>query len=797
MENGTYIHLNDDWSYSPVFLEEMIQINYREEGMTKVRIPHTNVETPYHYFDEEIYQFISCYRKTLFAEEAWGGKHVLLTFEAVAHIAEVFINGKKAAEHFGGYTAFTVDIGDYLIFGKENIIVVKVDSRECNNLPPFGNVVDYMTFGGIYREVSIEIKDSVYIEDAYVITKDVEKEEKTLECMVTLCGPIKDNYKLKYELVDSNNTVLLSDCTDLFNNRIRLNHKISKLRNWDINNPVLYKLTLSLFEGDRHIDMKSVRVGFRSCIFTADGFYLNGEKIKLIGLNRHQSYPYVGYAMPERIQKQDADILKCELGVNAVRTSHYPQSQHFINRCDELGLLVFTEIPGWQHIGNQEWKEIACQNVNEMVMQYRNHPSIILWGVRINESLDDDEFYKRTNQIAHELDESRQTGGVRFVRQSNLLEDVYTYNDFLHNGKAKVLKAKSEVVRDMGVPYLISEFNGHMYPTKAFDDESHRLEHAMRHIRVLDAMFGDAQIIGAFGWCMFDYNTHKDFGSGDRICYHGVMDLFRNPKIAAAAYASQQEDVPVCVVSTGMNLGDHPGGNIGEVYVFSNADSIRLYKNERFVHEFYPNRELFPNMPHPPFLINDFIGKSMEREEKLSSKAAETLKEFFMAVSKYGIFMPLTQKAKLTIMLLQENITFEEGMRLYNKYIANWGASIQSYRFEAVKDGCIVKEVRKQPVKLVTLKLQPDSLVLQEQGTYDVAGVRISAVDEFGNRLPYYQEALLLETEGAIELIGPKAISLKGGAFGTYVKTKGMPGVGTLRIYNGDLGIHELTFQVL
>lgn len=797
MENGTYIHLNDDWSYSPVFLEEMIQINYREEGMTKVRIPHTNVETPYHYFDEEIYQFISCYRKTLFAEEAWGGKHVLLTFEAVAHIAEVFINGKKAAEHFGGYTAFTVDIGDYLIFGKENIIVVKVDSRECNNLPPFGNVVDYMTFGGIYREVSIEIKDSVYIEDAYVITKDVEKEEKTLECMVTLYGPIKDNYKLKYELVDSNNTVLLSDCTDLFNNRIRLNHKISNLRNWDINNPVLYKLTLSLFEGDRHIDMKSVRVGFRSCIFTADGFYLNGEKIKLIGLNRHQSYPYVGYAMPERIQKQDADILKCELGVNAVRTSHYPQSQHFINRCDELGLLVFTEIPGWQHIGNQEWKEIACQNVNEMVMQYRNHPSIILWGVRINESLDDDEFYKRTNQIAHELDESRQTGGVRFVRQSNLLEDVYTYNDFLHNGKAKVLKAKSEVVRDMGVPYLISEFNGHMYPTKAFDDESHRLEHAMRHIRVLDAMFGDAQIIGAFGWCMFDYNTHKDFGSGDRICYHGVMDLFRNPKIAAAAYASQQEDVPVCVVSTGMNLGDHPGGNIGEVYVFSNADSIRLYKNERFVHEFYPNRELFPNMPHPPFLINDFIGKSMEREEKLSSKAAETLKEFFMAVSKYGIFMPLTQKAKLTIMLLQENITFEEGMRLYNKYIANWGASIQSYRFEAVKDGCIVKEVRKQPVKLVTLKLQPDSLVLQEQGTYDVAGVRISAVDEFGNRLPYYQEALLLETEGAIELIGPKAISLKGGAFGTYVKTKGMPGVGTLRIYNGDLGIHELTFQVL
>ena len=117
--------------------------------------------------------------------------------------------------------------------------------------------------------------------------------------------------------------------------------------------------------------------------------------------------------MPESMQRMDADILKYELGVNAVRTSHYPQSHYFIDQCDRIGLLVFMEIPGWQHIGDEAWKDRAVINVRDMVMQYRNHTSIILWGVRINESQDDDDFYRRTNAVAHELDPSRPTGGVR------------------------------------------------------------------------------------------------------------------------------------------------------------------------------------------------------------------------------------------------------------------------------------------------------------------------------------------------------------------------------------------------
>ena len=118
------------------------------------------------------------------------------------------------------------------------------------------------------------------------------------------------------------------------------------------------------------MDERIDRIGFRRAEFKKDGFYLNGKKIKLRGLNRHQSYPYVGYAMPKSMQQLDADILKRELGVNAVRTSHYPQSHYFIERCDEIGLLVFTEIPGWQHIGDAAWKDQAVENVRDMVKQY-------------------------------------------------------------------------------------------------------------------------------------------------------------------------------------------------------------------------------------------------------------------------------------------------------------------------------------------------------------------------------------------------------------------------------------------
>lgn len=134
--------------------------------------------------------------------------------------------------------------------------------------------------------------------------------------------------------------------------------------------------------------------------------------------------------MPGRVQRRDAIILKKELKCNIVRTSHYPQSRHFLDCCDEIGLLVLEEIPGWQHIGDEAWKSLAVDNVRRMIRRDWNHPAIVLWGVRINESKDDHDFYTRTNTLAHSLDPTRQTGGIRYSQDSEFLEDVFTMNDF-------------------------------------------------------------------------------------------------------------------------------------------------------------------------------------------------------------------------------------------------------------------------------------------------------------------------------------------------------------------------------
>jgi beta-galactosidase len=539
------------------------------------------------------------------------------------------------------------------------------------------------------------------------------------------------------------------------------------------------------------------RIGFRDAQFRTDGFYLNGKKIKLRGLNRHQSYPYTGYAMPASVQRYDADILKNELGCNIVRTSHYPQSPHFIDRCDELGLLVFTEIPGWQHIGGEAWKDQAVKNVEDMVRQYRNHPSIILWGVRINESRDDDALYTRTNTLAHELDPSRQTGGVRCIMKSNLLEDVYTYNDFIHDGNAAGCKKKQAVTSDLNKPYMVTEYNGHMFPTKAFDTEEHRLEHAVRHAVVLNAIAAEEDIAGSTGWCMFDYNTHKDFGSGDRICYHGVLDMFRNHKLAADVYASQGLREPVLSVSTSMNIGEHPAAFRGRVLAFTNADSVRMYRNGTLIREFKPEDSAFPHLPHPPLEIDDFIGDEIREKEHFAPRQAEYITELINYASRYGYsHLPVELKRKMIWLKLRYGMKFSDAEVLYNKYTNNWGDAAAEYRFDAVKDGAVVASVTKAAVQSLRLHAEVSNSILNDGETYDAALVRITARDQNGNLLPFYQEAVTLETEGPIRLIGPEQAMLRGGMGGTFVRTVGVSGDAVLTLSAPGAEPVKLAFSV-
>ena len=796
------IYLNEGWKFSEHFEASMCGTDYDTSQMEDVRIPHTNKEVPFHYFDEHEYQMICGYRKSFPAKEEWKNKRVFITFEGVAHSARVFINGREAASHHCGYTAFTVELTEDLFWDRENILAVEVDTTEQQNIPPFGFVVDYMTFGGIYRDVYMEIKEQAYISDIFV-RADFEGDVTPVTTEARLLSTIEfdggaltaDSFYVRQFLLDGAREFLLGE-TKLCAGKNEIISLVKDITLWSPEQPKLYLLKTQLLLDGKVIDENNISFGFRKAQFRADGFYLNGVKTKIRGLNRHQSYPYVGYAMPKSMQRQDADILKKELGCNAVRTSHYPQSHYFVDECDSIGLLVFMEFPGWQYIGDEDWKEQALINLKEMIMQYRNHPSIILWGVRINESQDDDEFYRKTNEIAHDLDDSRQTGGVRAHKKSHLFEDVYTYNDFLHDGKTPGCDPKNKVTADKSKGYLISEYNGHMYPTKAYDWEEHRVEHALRHANVLEAVAGQEDIAGSFGWCMFDYNTHKDFGSGDRICYHGVMDMFRNPKLAAMVYACEQEAEPVLELSSTMDIGEHPGCNRGLTYIFTNADSVRMYKNNAFIKEYRASDSPYKNLRHGPIVIDDFIGEELAKNEPFTKRQADMLKEALNYVAMHGYHFPPRILWILIKCMVLYRMKFEDAVRLYNTYIGDWGGTSTVYRFEAIQDGQIVKRITKAPMTKAHLKIKASHTELREQNSYDVAEVRIAMLDENNNQLHFYNDPITLKTEGPIELIGPNVIPMQGGMTGAYIKTVGKSGKAALTIESTTGQTETVTFMV-
>ena len=502
--------INDNWLFTDDYTKGF-------EKAEEVRIPHNPSLLPLHYSSPAYYEMVSGYKKTIVLEEEDLDKRIFLLFEGVAHIATLYFNGKEIGTHYSGYTSFTYEVTEFIKKG-ENEIVLKVDGRESCNTPPFGFVIDYLTYSGIYRDVFLIKKNKSYIKDVFVSSPTLSslRVEYDIES--------ESEYSIRYSVFDNDRVIIEGETKES-----SLTLSSLSVSPWSPSSPKLYTLLSTLLVKGEVIDENTTEFGFRTVETKGKDLYINGEKVFLKGLNRHQAWPYIGYAAPERMQRMDARILKEELGCDIVRTSHYPQSRHFISECDKLGLLVFTEIPGWQHIGNKEWKERAIENTKAMVLQYRNHPSIIIWGVRINESQDDDEFYRRTNEVAHTLDPSRPTSGVRYIENSSLLEDIYSYNDFSHTGNNSGVKKKIKVTKHQDKPLLVSEANGHMFPTKSFDSWERRQEHALRHARVVNDAKKDGNHIGAIEWCMTDYATHKDFGSGDRICYHGVMDSFRNP----------------------------------------------------------------------------------------------------------------------------------------------------------------------------------------------------------------------------------------------------------------------------
>jgi beta-galactosidase len=749
--------MNRSWRWAPGKLDAAAAPGFDDAHFSRVVLPHSNVRMPWHSFDDKDYEFVSTYRRRFRLPVTARGKRVFVDFEGAMTASTVWINGVSLGEYKGGYTPFSFELTPHLHLDGENVLCVQLDSTERADIPPFGYEVDYMTFGGIYREVALRIVPETWIDNIFAHPRDVLTAAPGLDVDCFLAGAMQGPLVLEAELRDGDTVVAhgrlpvpegsaepgtatpgpiqapthASDETmaDSARHTISLTG-LSGIALWDLEHPHLYTVRVRLLRDGRLLDEDTRRIGFREATFTDHGFSLNGKIVKLRGLDRHQTFPFAGGAMAARVQRQDAKILRKVLHCNIVRTSHYPQSRHFLDCCDEIGLIVLEEIPGWQHIGDAAWKDIAVDNVGRMIRRDWNHPSIVLWGVRINESRDDHDFYTRTNALAHALDPMRQTGGIRNFQASEFLEDVFTVNDF-----GFPLKPPNHP------RYLNTEFVGHTFPTKTTDDDERQREHTLRHARIHDQLASDPQYAGGIGWCAFDYNTHANFGSGDRICYHGVADIFRELKPAGGFYKSQCEPSEEIVLEPAFHWarGDESVG-FTKAVVCSNCDHLQLYSRAgteagnpwKLIAEADPDREEFPHLKYPPFVFD------------------------------------------------------------MQHYRAGWG----DLRIDGYLAGKLVisKSLSGRGVDSKFLLL-PDDRALKADGA-DATRVVLRVTDEFGAVRPFANDPIMLTLEGPAELIGDNPFALIGGTGAVWVRAREQAGTVRLTAKHPRLGSQTVTIDL-
>ncbi len=763
------IHLNYHWYFSDLYKPEYVTNFSDVTDFSMVSLPHSGKVYADNYLPEP-----ACFGKYIYKRKLdicfQNDRKYQIRFKGVAHQASVYMNEQFIVTHEGGYDEFLVDISHAINKDCDNWLSVVVDESENPDIPPFGGVVDYLGYGGIYREVELEILEQSSLQNVRI------KANENLDGFI--CEVHKEGIanqiqiSIYFEKQEVGNGRL-----DMLDDHIVFSQKIANLKRWDIDHPHLYTFIISLFNNEKKTDEKQIKFGFRSFAFTKEGFFLNERHVTLRGLNRHQSYPYVGYAMPKSAQESDANILKYELGVNMVRTSHYMVSEHFLNRCDEIGLLVMEEIPGWQHIGEDQFKQNTLHNTQAMIMRDYNHPAIVLWGVRINESADDDDLYQKTNELAHKLDPTRPTGGVRNFSHSHMFEDVYTFNDFTHAGLKKAIQNPKHVKKQ--VPYLITEHNGHMFPTKAFDDEPHRVSQALRHEAVLKAIGQHKQIAGAIGWCMNDYHTHKEFGSGDKVCYHGVLDMNRHPKYAAYVYSAQSEDKIVLEVLSDMNLGDYPKSFQDALYIATNCDFVRIYKDNYYIGEFQAKKQ--KNYLHPLIKVTDFFGNILCDQYHFSAFDAKLTKKLFHQIQK-NINLPFFSQLKMLYILVKYHISQKQAITMFYQLTA----SSDVWRFDGYQNQQLVKSVTKGKQTKTHWEIKPDESTLKHKNTYDVTRVNLSKVDQNNHALVYAFDPIHIKTSGGIGVIGPTQRTLKAGRCAFWVKTTGTSQEGTIEVTTVD-----------
>lgn len=630
-------NINEKWDYLESPVETPTEIASGSAWVT-VNLPHSwNSEDA----TDNVPGYrrnASWYKKNVDIPEIDSDKKYLLYFEGANITSVVYINGNKAGEHIGGYIGFEIDMTPYLRAGA-NEVLVRVDNGYNRDVIP-SQKSDFFIYGGLTRDVWLLTKPITAIDGVKISTPQVSKASASLKVVVPISA-YNGQTDMEAQVVlknPSGKKVASEKITVTAENVELLFKKIRKPQLWDTKNPNLYTAEIKLIAKGEIIDATSEKVGFRWFEFVDNGpFYLNGERLLLRGTHRHEEHAGVGAAMSNELHRKDMELIK-EMGANFVRLAHYPQDPEIYKACDELGLLVWDELPWCRGgLGEDVWQANTKNMLREIIDQNYNHPSIIIWSLG-NEMywLPDFEgggdttkmnsFLTELNDIAHEMDPTRKTAIRKYYEGAEIV-DVFSPSIWSgwYSGSYKSYEKAIDTYKKEYKHFLHAEYGGSSHVGRHSENpitgegqiQSDGWEEAIVQTEVANiAQIGDWSenyIVDLFDWHLRISETDptfvgnvqwafKDFGTPLRpendIPYmnqKGLVDREGNMKDAFYVFKSYWAEEPFTYIeSHSWTERQGPSDLARNVSVFSNCEKVTLYHNGKSLGEKTKDIENFP-----------------------------------------------------------------------------------------------------------------------------------------------------------------------------------------------------------